>query len=388
MASDGTTKTRAERRSASIVVLGLLLASFMWVVIIPVSLTQPPSPVGSMVLTLGMVLLSAAMVLVLHAAVSQTVPIGGVLWRVALLVVVTVALWLPLHVWAEPGELPWAWLAGFVVAACGLVRIRLGVVTAVVLGSAAVYAGAAFDSGADELLVMAGCALVLWLVCQAIVWLFRLLRAAQAGREAEVALAIAEERMRSSRELHDVLGHRLGVIALKAELAADLATSDAAGAVREMRSIEELGRETVVEARRAVHGSTAGDLGAQLRTAELVLASAGIETELDVDEDLLARLPEDRSRLLATVVREAVTNVLRHSDATRVRLSLGASGSALTLTVANDGARESKGRAEEVSGSGLAALAARCRASGARLSAGPVPGGRFELSVDADRESR
>lgn len=388
MASEGTAKTRAERRCASIVVLGLLLASFMWVVIIPVSLTQPPSPVGSMVLTLGMVLLSAAMVLVLHAAVSQTVPVGGVLWRVALLVAIAVALWLPLHVWAEPGELPWAWLAGFVVAACGLVGIRLGVVAAVVLGSAAVYAGVAFDSGADELLVMVGCALALWLVCQAIVWLFRLLRAAQAGREAEVALAIAEERMRSSRELHDVLGHRLGVIALKAELAADLATSDATGAAREIRSIEELARETVAEARRAVHGSTAGGLGDQLRTAGLVLASAGIGTKFDVDEDLLARLPEDRSRLLATVVREAVTNVLRHSDATWVHLELGASGSALTLTVANDGARESKGRAEEVSGSGLAALAARCRASGARLSAGPVPGGRFELSVDADRESR
>jgi two-component system, NarL family, sensor histidine kinase DesK len=188
---------------------------------------------------------------------------------------------------------------------------------------------------------------------------------------------IAQERLRTSRELHDVLGHRLGIIALKAELAADLAASDPARSRAESEEIRAIAAATLAEARRAVHGETVADLATQVASAELILGSAGIETAIDVDATLV---PASASRLLAAVVREAVTNVLRHSDARTVSIALHANGPRLTLEIVNDGA--ACRTAESSTGTGLASLAARCADAGARLVAGPVDAGRFRVGVE------
>jgi two-component system, NarL family, sensor histidine kinase DesK len=215
-----------------------------------------------------------------------------------------------------------------------------------------------------------------------LVWLLGLLWAAEAGRDAEAGLVIAQERLRASRELHDVLGHRLGIIALKAELAADLAATDPARSKAESDEVRAIAAATLAEARRAVHGETVADLATQAASAELVLGSAGIDTTVDIDTTLV---PASASRLLAAVVREAVTNILRHSDARTVSIALHGKGPYLTLVIVNDGTESPRsGTAARApsSGTGLASLAARCAAAGARLHAGPTDDGRFEVRVE------
>lgn len=376
-------RSRSPRRlSPRLTVLGLLMASFAWALIIPLSLTEPPSAPLSALLFVSLCVFGIALVLALWVAVSLAPSFGTRLSSVALLSAVSLALWLPAYSWAESGEEPWAWLAGFAIAASALVTWRAGVVAAVVLGVAAVIGGAVFDDAiAANVLTTFGCALAVWLMCQVLVWLLRLLWAAQSGRAAEAELAIAEERLRVSRELHDVLGHRLSIIALKAELAADLAVRNPDRSAAESDGIRALAVETLAEARRAVHGETVADFSTQLDAAELVLSSAGIETTIDADEEVVARMPEAFSRLLAIVVREAVTNVLRHSDARQVSITLADATSSVRLVIVNDGVRNSP-RSEASSGTGLASLSARCAAVGAQLVADRDTEGRFELGIE------
>jgi two-component system sensor histidine kinase DesK len=178
-----------------------------------------------------------------------------------------------------------------------------------------------------------------------------------------------------SRELHDVLGHRLGIIALKAELAEGLAATQPQRAAAESAEIRSIASTTLAEARRAVHGHTVADLTSQLSSAELVLRSAGIATTVDVDP---ARLPPAASQLLATVVREAVTNLLRHADARTVSITYDSPST--TLVIANDGWGGLPRRRADVRdrsrGPGRAV-----REAGARLSHGPTGDGRFEVRV-------
>jgi two-component system, NarL family, sensor histidine kinase DesK len=196
---------------------------------------------------------------------------------------------------------------------------------------------------------------------QVTVWLLRLLVAAEAGREAEAGLAVSQERLRFARELHDVLGHRLGLIALQAEVAGS-------------KEIRDLATTTLREVRAAVHGYGTVDLAEQLETAQLVLGSAGIEAEVRADA---VDLDPAASRLVAATVREAVTNLLRHSEARRVSLHLTETAGTVTLVIMNDGVST----AAPSTGLGLAGLAERAAQVGARLRTGLV-GDRFEVRLE------
>jgi two-component system, NarL family, sensor histidine kinase DesK len=362
--------------SPRLVVLGTLLFSYAWALVFPLRLTQPPSTGLEAAYVVGLALFGVALALVLRAAVTREQSPRARLGLIGLLVVVSLGLWAPAFAWAEPGEEPWAWVAGFVIGASALAVARAGVVVAVGLGSMAVIGAVVFDGAvAANLGITLGSGVAMWLVGLVLVWLLGLLWAAEAGRDAEAGLVIAEERLRVSRELHDVLGHRLGIIALKAELAADLAATDPARSTAESDEIRTIAAATLAEARRAVHGETVADLATQVASAELVLGSAGIETTVDIDPRLV---PASASRLLAAVVREAVTNILRHSEARTVSIAFHANGPRLTLVIVNDGA----GSTAAASGTGLASLAARCAAAGARLVAGPVDADRFEVKVE------
>ncbi|MFE6234115.1 sensor histidine kinase [Cellulosimicrobium sp. NPDC057862] len=363
------------------IVLAFLLASFVWAPVIAVSFTEPPTPLLAAVFLGGLALLGSALLLVLLDVVTPTSNPAARRWKVTVLVVLTMGLWAPMFSWAEPGEQPWAWLSGFVVAACGLVGWRSGVVATGVLGGAAVAGALLFDRAVlPNVVTTLGVALGVWAMCQALVWLHRLWWSAQDGREAQARLAVAEERLRVGRELHDVLGRRLAVIALKAERAADLAAQDPDGAAGESRSIRELAAGALREARRTIHGEAVTDLPAQLRSADLVLRSAGVTTTVDADPRTLSTLPPPLAGLFATVVREAVTNVLRHSDARLASIRVVARGPVTALSVENDGVR-SAARSDSTGGTGLAGLAARCGALGADLVSGPEQGGRFVVRV-------
>jgi two-component system, NarL family, sensor histidine kinase DesK len=368
--------------SPRLIVLGALLVSYGWALVFPLRLSRPPSGLLGTTYVVGLALFGGALALVLRSAVSPEQSQRTRIALVGVLVIVTLGLWLPAYAWAVPGQEPWAWMA-FAIGACVLAVPWAGVIAAVGLGAMAAAGAVVFDGSVVQNLGFAlGSAAVVWLTGLVLVWLLGLVWAAEAGREAEADLVVAQERLRVSRELHDVLGHRLGIIALKAELAGDLAATDPARAAAESGEIREIAAATLAEARQAVHGETVADLATQIASAELVLGSAGIETTIDVDS---AQVSASASRLLAAVVREAVTNILRHSDARKVSITFDGTERCSTLVIVNDGARRPKGGTAPggpSSGTGLAVLAARCATAGGRLVSGPANDGRFEVRVE------
>lgn len=142
--------------------------------------------------------------------------------------------------------------------------------------------------------------------------------------------AMVAERERVARDVHDVLGHSLTALSVKAELAARLIDVDPARAKEELASIQTTARQALAEVRATVGGLRAGNLEAELAAAPLVLADAGVETT--TIGDVADTDPRHRA-LLAWVLRESVTNVVRHARARSVVIELGPHG----LSVTDDG---------------------------------------------------
>ncbi|MFD6138507.1 sensor histidine kinase [Promicromonospora sp. NPDC060271] len=191
-------------------------------------------------------------------------------------------------------------------------------------------------------------------------------------------LAVADERLRFAADLHDIQGHHLQVIALKSELAARLAEADPARAAATMREVQQLAGDALRETRALVQGYRRTTLDAEIANASKVLAAAGVEVLADVDAGLAASLPQGPRSLLGLVVREATTNLLRHSRATRAALVLVPDGAGARLVIDNDGVRPAglgsgpaglgSGSAGGGDGTGLVSLAERLDAVGGHLS--------------------
>ncbi|MBU7597483.1 sensor histidine kinase [Streptomyces sp. P38-E01] len=176
-------------------------------------------------------------------------------------------------------------------------------------------------------------------------WILAAVMELDEARHAQARLAVAEERLRFGRDLHDVLGRNLSVIALKSELAVQLAqrTGAASGAaLDQMVEVQRIARESQSELREVVRGYRDTSLLNELAGARGVLRAAGIECEIDADST--TALPESVRAALGWVVREGATNVLRHSDASRcvIRLRLTEHPDAAVLTLVNDGVRDVK----------------------------------------------
>ncbi|MEV2269012.1 sensor histidine kinase [Nonomuraea africana] len=195
-------------------------------------------------------------------------------------------------------------------------------------------------------------------------WFWTVVKAALDGRDAQAKLAVTEERLRFSRDLHDVVGHSLSAIAVKSELAARLASGPAA---EEMMEVRRLARESLKEIRSVVRGYRTIDLNAELRSVRAVMEAAGISCALELPE---AALSDEMSTLLAWLVRESSTNVLRHSAATRCRIRVASSDGQVELTVSNDHPKPPRSTA----GSGLAGMSERVAALGGVLTAGQNDG--------------
>ncbi|MGH3778465.1 MAG: sensor histidine kinase [Pseudonocardiaceae bacterium] len=166
-------------------------------------------------------------------------------------------------------------------------------------------------------------------------WLWDLLAQAQAGRAAQARLATTQERLRFARDVHDLLGHNLSVIALKAELATRLAPVDAERAAGEAAEVQRLAASALAEMREAVHGYRAVDLREQLTAVAQVLRSSGVRCTVTQPS---GELPPEIATQLAPVPREASTNVLRHSKAGWCTIEIIRSGNEVRMIVANDGA--------------------------------------------------
>ncbi|MEU2779072.1 histidine kinase [Streptomyces sp. NPDC007162] len=219
------------------------------------------------------------------------------------------------------------------------------------------------------------------------VWLLNAVYALDEARETRARLAVAEERLRFGRDLHDVLGRNLAVIALKSELAVQLARRERPEAVEQMVEVQRIAQESQREVRAVVRGYREADLGAELAGAQGVLAAAGISCEVTGDT---AGLPAEVQSALGWVVREATTNVLRHGDAGRCAVGVRIREGSVVLTVENDGAApsraggggsgvEAESGVAEVAGAaheaGAAGAADRTRGAGAAGGAGLPSGG-------------
>jgi two-component system, NarL family, sensor histidine kinase DesK len=173
------------------------------------------------------------------------------------------------------------------------------------------------------------------------------------------ALATTAERERISRDLHDLLGHTLTLVAVKAELAARLVSRDAKAAEREMQAVAAAAREALAEVRTAVVGMKGASLAFELDKARQALAAANVAAEISA---LTTDGHPGQEAVLAMALREGVTNVIRHSGATRCEIRLVPSASDLVLSIADDG---QGGRLVE--GSGLKGMRARLAAIGGAL---------------------
>ncbi|MFE2927953.1 sensor histidine kinase [Streptomyces goshikiensis] len=206
-------------------------------------------------------------------------------------------------------------------------------------------------------------------------WLLKTVYELDHARELQAQLAVAEERLRFGRDLHDVMGRNLAVIALKSELAVQLARRERPEAVDQMIEVQRIARESQREVRDVVRGYREADLAVELEGARGVLSAAGMNCLVEFEAG--RALPAEVQSALGWVVREATTNVLRHGDARTclIRLTADDEG-ALTLLVENDGAPEAPAGPP---GSGLAGLRERLAVVDGTLRAGPVDGGRFRL---------
>jgi two-component system, NarL family, sensor histidine kinase DesK len=148
-------------------------------------------------------------------------------------------------------------------------------------------------------------------------------------------LAKVAERERIARDLHDLLGHTLSLVILKSELASKLAERDVDRARVEIRDVERIAREALSQVRSAVAGYRSGGIEAELTHARAALGTAGVVVETNTLPKL--HLPPAHEAVLALALREAVTNIVRHSGARHCRIRLDVRGDAFTMTIADDG---------------------------------------------------
>jgi two-component system, NarL family, sensor histidine kinase DesK len=174
-----------------------------------------------------------------------------------------------------------------------------------------------------------------------------------AVREENARLALDDERNRFARDLHDILGHSLTVITVKAELANRLIDVDTERARTELADLERLSRDALADVRRAVEGYRELTLPGELARARTALSAAEIAADLPQSTD---GVPSDRRELFAWTVREGITNVIRHSGASRCTVLLGEH----EVEVRDDG----RGPAFSGSGNGLTGLRERAAALG------------------------
>ena len=181
------------------------------------------------------------------------------------------------------------------------------------------------------------------------------------------------ERERIARDLHDILGHTLSVIILKSELASRLLEQDPQRAKAEIEDVERISRNALSEVREAIVGYRAGDLLAEFDRAKSTLDTAGIVVEHHWEE---VGMPVSQERVLALVLREAVTNVLRHAQAKRCRMALQKTAGGCRLQVRDDG----RGGAHQ-EGLGMRGIRERVAAIGGKVSWNAGPGTELTITV-------
>ncbi|MDR3034897.1 MAG: histidine kinase [Kitasatospora sp.] len=277
---------------------------------------------------------------------------------------VTMTLWLATASLALPVR-QWLAAAGAASVLLGLPLLALGAPAGFVLG---VLLGCLFGSA------VAGA------TARGSAWTAKVVWDLDAARQTQARLAVAEERLRFSRDLHDVLGRNLATIALKSELAVQLARRQRPEAVDQMTEVQRIAQDSQREVREVVRGYRTVELHTELAGAASVLRAANVDCR--TERSGAGGLPAEAQSVLGWVVREAATNVLRHSEAANCRFRLRVSGGSAVLEVENDGVPAVPPPRAAGAGTGLRGRGERLAAHGGTLSTAGSGPGRFRLTAE------
>ncbi|MEU0793621.1 histidine kinase [Amycolatopsis sp. NPDC005961] len=232
------------------------------------------------------------------------------------------------------------------------------------------------------------------LIVFSLLWLVRLVAELDSARRRLAEMAVAEERLRFARDLHDLLGMSLSAIALKSELTARMLPVDRNRAAEELREVLGLTHQALSDVRSVASGYRELSLDSEYRTARSVLTAADVRVRMEMLDD---ELPSPVRTVLAVVLREGVTNVLRHSNVESCEIALRRTDGGVSLDIVNDGVEregpgapvaEPPGRQPAVHravprdtspGTGIGNLSHRVADLGGELTAGVEPDGRFRL---------
>ena len=299
------------------------------------------------------------------------------------------------------------WLTALAVASAGVGRItpdgRATVLGLVCCTGIAVAIGIATGLSYGDILVAAAVVALGNLLAHSAERRNTLMYRLKETRAELARAAVAEERLRISRDLHDLLGHSLSLITLKAELAGRVIGTDPDRAAREIAELEAVARRSLTEVRQAVTSYRQPSLAAELVSSRRMLASAGIDCRVRVPGAY--SLPQSVDALLAWTVREGATNIVRHAAAKHATIVIEVTDTEASARLSDDGIGASANGAvpgavaeaavagpdatgaqahpgvAPAAGSGLAGLAERAARLGGSLSAGASQDGGFRLRV-------
>ncbi len=359
----GTSPTRRTARC-------LLIAVHVAIIAVPATITSfgvPGGPAtGSPLIAYPLAAAILGLQLRHSLAFADGVPPRGAIWS---FIALTALVYLPIR------QFNWNWVAlEACIMASGVMLLpgwlRLAAVIAPLIGmdvAAALTYGTAYAT---------------WYWTDSVFFIFvglyasarlpRLLNDLQETRAELAELAVGQERLRISRDLHDLLGHSLSAVSLKGDLAIRLLRRNPKQALAEIESLTELARDAQRGIRAVSRNEHAVSLRSEAEAAAALLAAAGIDTRIDLN---VAPLSLQVERMLAWVVREGVANALRHSRAHRCSITAGRRGGTVFLEIVNDGVLTGLGE-----GSGLIGIAERARALSGTSSC-ETADGQFRLNV-------
>lgn len=274
---------------------------------------------------------------------------------------------------------PWAgwevrglWTYVGVLVGMAVLPLRLTWLLLLALGAASLLAGVALDGWNEDILWIPAILISLSAMMAAFARNIAAMNELRATRDQMATMAVERERSRVARDLHDILGHSLTVITVKTELAGRLIDVDPERARAEIAEVEQLARGALTDVRATVAGYRGVSISGELAAARAALEAAGIQAQLPGSTDML---PADKRELAGWVVREGVTNLIRHAHASRCRIEL----TARTVAICDDGVGPTVD--ETAAGSGLVGIRERVESAGGRLTIGRSDLGGFLLKA-------
>jgi two-component system sensor histidine kinase DesK len=220
--------------------------------------------------------------------------------------------------------------------------------------------------------------IVTGLVVYGLTTMASVVQAMDTARTEMAKMAVAAERLRFARDLHDLLGYSLSAISLKSELTHRLVAKNPVRAQEELTQIIEISRQALADVRSVASGYRELSLEEEAVSARSVLSAAEVEVRMDIDLDQ-EELPARIRTVLATMLREGVTNILRHSKAERCEVNMRQHDSIVEIEITNDGVPQPPEKPNPDSGSGIQNLSNRVANLDGRLTAGLGPDGRYRL---------